>query len=670
MRRACFQRVATLGLLLWLTTTGCRLRDSLPCANQDQGYLQSRTRTIEYPDVESEPTVGIRGSLRPIVLSEKSPPPIHDLTLQEAIELALENSPVLRDMGGLVLQAPQALPTALSPSLAEMDPRFGVEAALSAFDAMFGANAYFEKNDRAFNNQVTGLGTQLFQQDLNTYNFELRKRTAAGTTLAVREKLDYDFNNSPFNNNPNLPWTSRFEGEFRQPLFQGAGTEFNRIAGPNSTPGFYNGVLIARVNTDIALADFEAGVTQLLSNVENAYWELYLAFRDLDAKIAARDLAYQTWHQIDVLSKRGAGGAVEAVSEALAREQLLRLEAEVQNALAGRLIEKSNANVFRGPTGVYAAERRLRRAIGLPAADGTLLRPSDEPPAAPVAFEWAGLLDEALTRRVELRRQKWVVKRREMELLASRNFLLPRLDAIGLYRFRGLGHDMLSNSNQYFGSAFDNMATGDFQEWMVGMEFLAPIGYRQGHAAVRHAELNLARERAILTEQEKEVVSDLAGAVAEIDRAFELAKTNYNRRMAAIHQLETLEPLLKEPDAAEKPRLLDLQLDAQRRLADAETQYYASLCEHAVAIKNLHLQKGGLLEFNRIYLAEGDWPAQAFHDAARRDRLRRNALHLDNYVRHGPIVSRGPYAQEQGFSSETHIDTRAPAPEDLPPPAP
>ncbi len=52
-----------------------------------------------------------------------------------------------------------------------------------------------------------------------------------------------------------------------------------------------NGVLLARVNTDISIAEFEAGVRDLVSNVENAYWDLYFAYRDLDAKITARDSA-------------------------------------------------------------------------------------------------------------------------------------------------------------------------------------------------------------------------------------------------------------------------------------------------------------------------------------------------------------------------------------------
>ena len=36
------------------------------------------------------------------------------------------------------------------------------------------------------------------------------------------------------------------------------------------------------------LTEFELGVRNLISNVENAYWDLYFAYRDLHAKIVAR----------------------------------------------------------------------------------------------------------------------------------------------------------------------------------------------------------------------------------------------------------------------------------------------------------------------------------------------------------------------------------------------
>jgi hypothetical protein len=213
----------------------------------------------------------------------------------------------------------------------------------------------------------------------------------------------------------------------------------------------------------------------------------------------------------------------------------------------------------------------------------------------------------------------------------------------------------------------ENLTTGDFQEWAVGVEMVQPIGSRQGHAAVRNAELKLSRERALLVEQEEEVVSDLSNAVAEADRAHALAMTNYNRRIAALRQADSLSVLLREADLLEKPRLLDLQLDAQRRLADAESQYYRALAEHSVAIKNVHLEKGSLLDYNEIYLSEGMWPRKAYRDAGRRARYRIEAGKLDNYVFQRGVINCGPFPQE--FSSPVPIEPLPPLLETLPAPS-
>ena len=70
-------------------------------------------------------------------------------------------------------------------------------------------------------------------------------------------------------------------------------------------------------------------------------------------------------------------------------------------------------------------KRKLRYMMGLAASDGRLIRPKDEPTTAKVTFDWCDVLDEGLVRSVELRQQKWIVKRarvgidRRQELLAA-----------------------------------------------------------------------------------------------------------------------------------------------------------------------------------------------------------------------------------------------------------
>ena len=198
--------------------------------------------------------------------------------------------------------------------------------------------------------------------------------------------------------------------------------------GRSRTPGVYNGVLVARINTDVALTDFEIAVRDLMSNLENAYWDLYYGYRDLDAKVKARDEALKTWRSIYALYETGRTGG-EADNEAQAREQYFRFQEDVQTALSGEILDGtrigngSGGGTFRPTGGVLVAERRLRLLMGLSPTDGRLIRPTDEPIMAKVDFDWEQVNGEAATRRAELRRQKWNIRRRELE--ADRQQELP-----------------------------------------------------------------------------------------------------------------------------------------------------------------------------------------------------------------------------------------------------
>src|SRR5262249_17262246 len=222
------------------------------------------------------------------------------------------------------------------------DARFGVEATLSHFDTQLTSNGYFQKNNRALNNVFFGGGTRLLQQDANIYQTALTKKTAIGSTVSLTSNTSYDSNNAP-GNEFFSPWNQNIEAQVRQPLWQGGGIDYNRIIGPAGIPGLPSGVLLARLNTDASLADFEVGVRNFVSDVENAYWDLYYAYRDLDAKIAARDAALETWRRVAALKAAGRRGG-EAQQEAQAREQYYRLQEEVQNALTGRQVEGTRSN--------------------------------------------------------------------------------------------------------------------------------------------------------------------------------------------------------------------------------------------------------------------------------------------------------------------------------------
>lgn len=597
-------------LLIAAASPGCLSRPAQTLFEGDLARFVREAASVEYADVQ-EAASGVAASVEavspPLTVADEKPESYRDLSLEEAIQIGLANSTVMRDLGGAILRQPEVVRTAYDAGIRNSDPRFGVEAALSNFDAQWRNSALLEKNDRAFNNQLLAGGTRLFQQDLAVFQSQLSKRTATGTEFFLRRNTEYNANNALGNLFPSA-WTTDIEAEARQPLLQGNGVTFNRLAGPSQQVGVFNGVVLSRIDTDVSLVEFELALRNLVSDIENAYWDLYFAYRDLNAKIAARNESLKTWQTV-----RGQleAGRVEAEKEALAREQYYRLQLEVQNALTGRLFEGthtangSSGGTFRRGTGVHVAERRLRLILGLPINDRQLLRPLDEPVLARAVFNWPTITAEALTRRGELRRQRELVRRRELELIASRNYLLPRLDAVTRYRWRGFGKDLISanGGKPRFNNAWQNLLSGEFQEFHFGVEMEFPIGYRRAHAGVRHAELQLARERDILAGQERQILHDLSNAVAEVERSYATARTSHYQRVAAREQLAAVQAAFDADKAT-----ADQVLDAQRRLAESEQSYFQALVEYAVAVKNVHFEKGTLMDYNQIVLSEGAWP--------------------------------------------------------------
>jgi outer membrane protein TolC len=654
---------------LSLLASGCAPRQPFYFFEDgDLSHYVGAIQKLEYPDSDQKPLEEAAGTTEPLTLSNPNFDQVWELSLEEAIRTSLENGKVLRNLGGRfasfggprpqtgeppvsLLTAPQLTPSIYDPAITETDPFRGVESALALFDAQLSSSLTWERQNRP-QNIDRGVGSIIFQRvfqgDTGNWRTGIQKRTATGATWGFSNETIYDNNNSPIreqdppgSGNVVVPstWTTNYDFTFSQPLLQGAGATYNRIAGPDSFENLYGrpvfrGVLLARVQADISLADFEAGVRNLVSDTEQSYWELYFAYRNLEARKAGRDSAMEAWRKVHALYVEQSRGG-EADKEAQAREQYFFFRSEVEQAL----------------TDVYRCENRLRYMMGISASDGRLIRPSDEPTTARLSFDWQQSLVEALSRSAELRKQKWVIKQRELELTAAKNLLLPRLDAVGRWRFLGMGQDLINqNYNPYEADAVDplrgtdaysTLFSGQFQEWQAGAQFLMPLGFRRELSTVRHHQLQLARERARLQDEELEASHALVEAVRNVDTNFALTQTNFNRRVAAERQVEAVQAAYDAGTVT-----LDQLLDAQRRRAEAESSYARSLVDYNRSISQLHYRKGSLLEYNGVFLAEGPWPGKAYFDAHRRARQRDASIYLDYRHSRPGVFSRGPITQQ------------------------
>jgi len=613
-----------------LTLIGCasQTNSNLQFDQVTNTPCQSFLQQIETPDLECEAcTTGDElRTTTPLTISNYQDTESWDLTIDQCVEMALANSKVLQKIGGVVVSAPQGVNTLFDQAIQETSLA-SVEDALADFDAQLTSSFTYGRSEREFNNLFFGGGTPRLTSNTSNFITELSKQTAAGTSFAMRSTTAYDRNSSPAN-----LFGSTFDVlnllEVRQPLMRGRGTAVNRIAGPNAVPGQYDGVLIRRIRSDISLADFEISVRDLVRDVEQSYWELHFAYRDLDTKIAARESSRETWENRKLRFDNGLGRPDD---EAQARQQFFSFETQVKNALAG---------TSTGQVGVFSAERNLRRLLGIGAADGRLVRPATEPVLAPVAFDWDQSQSSALRTRVELRRQKWAIGQRELELLAAKQLNKWRFDVVGQYGFRGFGDNLFGSRDRDNGSAVSELFEGNLDDWSLGVELGGAIGNRAGHLAIRNAELALARERAVLKEQQRQILHDLNAAYTEVDRALETMKTNFNARVAAFDELEP-----KRKRVEEGQDQVFFLLDAQSRTATAESAVHRAVADYNQALLNYTYASGDLLSQYNVRLTEGPWDSYS-NDRANEKAQRQKNQPANISLNDLPAVSTGAYQQQ------------------------
>jgi hypothetical protein len=304
-------------------------------------------------------------------------------------------------------------------------------------------------------------------------------------------------------------------------------------------------VMLSRVNKEVSLAEFEAGVRALVSETEGAYWKLWAARRDLETARKSRDSAQTLWNKV---YKRQRGGMANAEVEVQAREQYFFFRDQVQSAL----------------NELYSREGRLRLLIGVASSDGRLMRAADEPTTDKYIFDWDEAKKNALSNSVELRQQRQVVQQAELELANSKNILLPQ-------------HYHLRPNDWY-------------QRGAGGIDFLSPVASRLASAGVRNATLKVTREKARLEDLELNVMQQLSKATRDVAFFYQSARTLLNRSLAAEAEVASTTTLYTNGKAT-----LDLVLDAQRHLAQSKIDYSSAIAQYMTAIKECQNQKGSLL---------------------------------------------------------------------------
>ncbi|MBI4573392.1 MAG: TolC family protein [candidate division NC10 bacterium] len=480
-----------------------------------------------------------------------------DLTLAQAgtaqaptIPSAGEMPLSLRD--GMVL----ALKNNLDIAVEGFNPRLRAQD-LTNEKAVFDPGAFLEftrSDNRAPSSSIFSPGQTL--SDLWDFNAGIRQKLPTGGTYEFR------FNNERFNTSSTSTsdgYTSKLSLSLTQPLLKNFGfaaTETN--------------IRIATNNQSISREQLRLRVSDIVTQVQNAYFDLIFAIENLEVQRRSLRLAQELVALNKARVRAGVAAPVE-VTQAEAQEA-----ARVQDVI---LAEKA----------VRDAEDTLKVVLNLPAGGGwgQEIRPTDTPGFEVTPINLDAAIQKAMENRYEYKSAKLDIDNKELSVRLTRNQLLPDLSLTSSVTMNGFGGA--------YGSDLSELGSGHFISYSVGVVLTVPLGNRAAQASYIKSKLTADQARTSLKQLELQIMQQVREAVRRVEADAKRIEANRAARALAEEQLR-VERRRLEAGVTTTFNVLSFQRD----LAAVQANEIRAVTDYNKSLANLEKVQGTVLERNRI----------------------------------------------------------------------
>lgn len=536
---------------------------------------------------------------------------IHDgkleLTLQDAVELALENSMDI----AVQRYVPWFADTDILATKAGSQP-FGIQGAeirqsfanipFLNFDPTFNSQISYDDRSTPVNNPfISGTGTTATAASLVShtaqYTNNVTEGFATGTTATVAWNNTRSSSGSAFNFfNPDV--SSALVVTLQQQLLNGFGLFVNR-----------RNITIAKNNRKLADYVFEQQAITTVTSTITAYWELAYARAAVDVQ-----------QQAVAVSQRLYGDNKKQLEiGTLAPLDVTRAEAQLAT---------DQQNLIIAQTTKLQDEQILKNAISKDPLAGNIINveiiPSDKPtpPEATEARSFEESIKEALQKRPELLEQQINITNADIDARATGTALRPTATLFAQYTSQGLaGVSTLPGppvvvTQQGFTTAQSQVFQNKFPDYLVGVSVQVPIRNRAAQATNQHALLQLRQIEAQMQQLKNAAVVDVRNTFIALEQGrvqvatasearklqqqtFDAEQKKYQLGASTVYQVILTQRDLVTAQGAE--------LRAMANLLEAKAQY-----ERAV---------GRTLDVNRVTIAD------AKHGEVEKDTLIPGTLH-------------------------------------------
>ena len=448
-------------------------------------------KTLKKPDMGTLPGSGVDGGLKQAPSYETQTPLAQpapriskpDIVLTHTLEMSLQDviANTLKNNVSIAIQnfQSQIRKQEIITQEADFDPNIS-----------FDGNATQERQLSAFSvsNPKTNVNTQSFELGFD-------QKLKLGTQYELKFQNERIETDSFFSKLSPL-YSTRFEVNLTQPLLKNFGRDINS-----------SNITIAKNNLDISDFEFKNKVIDVISDVENVYWDLVFSREDLKVQHKsvqrAKDLERRVKAQVEV-GTMAPLEILQAQSEVASRE-----EAVIQ---AQKLIQDNQDN--------------LKNILNIPfdSPDGMKeIQALDSPQfliETPISLKDS--ISTALMKRPDHLSKKKELDSKNILVKFNENQLYPTLDLVASFGLNGISGESSgipppSPFTGNFGRSQDRLFSGDYSTWEGGLLFKYPLGNRAAKSRLSATKLAAAQLLMDIKDLEKTIVLEVREAARQIN---------------------------------------------------------------------------------------------------------------------------------------------------------
>jgi len=476
--------------------------------------------------------------------STRSTPAPLRLTVDEAVKMALDQN--------------------IDLSAVRMEPQIsdaGVASAAGAFRPVF--NTSFERN-RQVDPPASFLIPTATRATAVTSAFGLdQKLPWLGTAYSISWNATHTDSNS-FLNTFNPVLQSGLSLAVSQPLLRGLKIDAARQQ-----------LEASRISRDVADTEVRETVVQTEAGVKRAYWNLVSARSTVDARKSALDLAEELVRvnraKVDVGQSPPLDLVAAEAEVASDQEQLIVAETavkQIEDELRVLIFDTSDAGTWRVP-----------------------IEPAEAPPSTAAAPDLDAAVANALRDRADLARARKTIENARLSVKFTRSERMPDVRLNANYQASGLGGTEVLRAGPFpgtivgagtpvaFGSVLNQLFTGAYPTWTLGVSVNYPIGQATEEANYARATLQQQQAQQRLKSAESHVVQEVRDAWRQIEMNGRRIETTRAARELAEQRLDAER---KRFDVGMSTSFLVIQ--AQRDLTQAKTNELAAMLAYDLAL--------------------------------------------------------------------------------------